>query len=146
MKFRYAVYILFALVFIALFVGFTPDKKALKQDNLDKTDSYIIVHVQKATISQWITVGDNKGDYDIPKDIRLTGNAPSGYNYDVEVGDNAFVCYGKFDGVGDLNGEEYYVFNVDRWEILYPVKRNSPFDWILPNSYLCRFDREALTV
>lgn len=140
MKVMYVIYVLLAVIIIAVFIGFIPVKHAVKQEHLEKTDEYIIVNVQKATISQWIAVGDNNGEYDAPKDVRLTGEAPSGYNYDVEVGHNTFICYGKFDGLGDLHGEKYDIFNVERWEILYPVNRNSPFDWILPNSYLCRFD------
>lgn len=142
MKFMYVIYFLLVIISMTVFVGFMPVKQAIKQDSLDKTENYIIVNVQKATISEWIAIGDNKRDYNVPKDVRLTGNAPSGYNYDIEVGHNTFICYGKPDGDGDLHGEKYNIFNVERWEILYPVKRNSPFDWVLPNSYLCRFDME----
>lgn len=140
MKFMYVICILFAGILITVLIGFIPVKHAVKQNSLEEVDEYIAVNVQRSTISQWIAVGDNKGDYEVPKDVRLTGNTPSGYNYDVEVGHNTFICYGKFDGVGDLHGEKYDIFNVKKWEILYPVKRNSRFDWILPNSYLCRFD------
>ena len=140
MKFIHVVFLLLAIVLIVVLVGFIPVKQAIKQDSLVKTENYIIVKVQKATISEWVAIGDNKGDYDLPRDVRLTGNAPSGYNYDVEVGDNTFICYGNSDGIGDFHGEKYDIFNVEKWEILYPVKRNSFFDWILPNSYLCRYD------
>ena len=138
MKFMHVICILFAVIIIAVIIGFIPVKHAVKR--LNEADDYIAVNVEKATISQWIAVGDNKGDYEVQNDVRLTGNAPSGYNYAVEVGHNTFICYGKFDGVGDLHGEKYDIFNVEKWEILYPVKRNLRFDWILPNSYLCRFD------
>lgn len=140
MKFKHEICILSAVVLIAVLIGFIPVKRAIKQDGLDKAASYITVNVQKATISQWIAVGDDKGDYDTPRDVRLTGNVPSGYNYDVEAGHNTFICYGEFDTAGDFHGEEYDIFNVETWEILYPVKRNSSLDWILPSSYLCRFD------
>lgn len=141
MKFKAMIYILPAIVLLAVLAGFIPMKQAIKRGGLDKSGNYIIVKVQKATLSEWIAIGDNNGNYDTPKNVRLTGNAPFGYNYNVEVGDNTFVCYGKDDGVGFLQDEKYETFNAERWEILYPVKRNSLFDWILPDSYLCRFDR-----
>ncbi len=141
MKFKYLAYGFLAAVLAAVLVGFIPIKFAVKQEDLDRSENYIIVKVQTATVAPWIAIGDNKGNYDMPKDVRLSGNVPSGFNYDVAVGQNAFVCYGKSGGTKDLYGEEYEDFNVERWEILYPVKRNSNLDWIWPDSYLCIFDR-----
>ena len=137
MKYKY---IISLVCLIALLIGFIPVKKAVKKEYLDKADNYIIVNVQKSTVSQWIAIGNNKGNYDVPRDVKLIGNVPDGYNYAVETGHNSFVCYGKFCGAGDFYGDKYDVFNVDRWEILYPIKRDSLFNGILPNSYLCIFD------
>jgi len=128
------------IVVTIIAIGFVPVKQATKKDYLDKNDEYIVVVVQKATISEWSAIGDNQGDYSDPNDVRLLGNAPSGYNYGIEFGFNTFVCYGKYDGTGDLHGEKYDYFYVERWEILYPVTRDSIFADVLPKSYLCIYD------
>ena len=115
-------------------------KKALKEENIDQSKEYIIAKIQKATVSQWCAVGDNNGIYETPDNIRLKGNVPSGYNYAVETGNNVFICYGNFCATEELHGEKYKVFNVENWEIAYPVKRNSLFNFLLPKSYLCKYD------
>ena len=131
--------LLIALAAISASVFF-PVKIARKIEDIDTSKNYIIVNVQKSTISEWISISDNRGDYAVAKNVRLTGCIPGGYNYDVETGKNAFVCYGELTGVGELGGEHYDVFNVVKWDILYPINRNSPFDCILPKNYLCLFE------
>lgn len=140
MKCKYIICFLLVSLSLICVRGFLPVKYAVKRDNLNITGDYLIVKVQKSTISQWVAIGDSKGIYDDNIDVRLTGNVPSGYNYDIETGENIFICYGVFDGSADLHGQKYDIFNVESWEILYPVKRNSLFDKVLPDSYLCGFD------
>lgn len=140
MKFKYIIYVLLVAISLICLSVFSPIKYAVKQGNLNKADDYLIVKVQKSTISEWIAIGDNKCIYDDAKNVRLTGNIPSGYDYNIETGGNIFICYGKVEGTSDLHGEKYYIYNVENWEILYPVKRNSCFEKVLPDSYLCGFD------
>jgi len=142
MRMVYVICVLLVVAAAIVAIGFIPVKKAVNEDSLDKNDEYIVVVVQKATISEWRIIGDNNGEHSIQEDVRLLGNAPSGYNYGIEFGFNTFICYGKYDGTGDLHGERYEIFVVERWEILYPVKRDSIFAWALPKTYLCRYDLE----
>ena len=131
-----------ALVAVLCVGGLFPVQFAIsEQDLTDKTD-YILVEVQKSTISQWIATGDKNGPYEILRDVRIIGKEPSGFNYDVEVGGNVYVCYGEYEGIEMLGDSTetgtYYVFNATGWDIIAPVRRKGILP--LPESYLCLFD------
>ena len=144
MKKKYIMLSVLLLVMLILVISvYLPAKRAVKLNDLDTSKYYIIVKVQKSTISPWLAIGDNNGDYEIGRDVYLTGNYPQGYNYTVDFGGNTFVCYGQYDGTRDIGAGEHNTFGVNSWEIIYPVKREgSVFDSFLPKGYLCRYDME----
>lgn len=135
---RFAV---FLILIATLGQGYLPVKKAVKQENIDTSRSYILVKVQKSTVSPWIAVGDNDGYYEIRRNTYLTGVEPQGFNYGIDFGDNTFICYGQYSGIREFASGEHYAFNVESWDILYPVMREgSLFKAIQPRTYICRFD------
>lgn len=117
-----------------------PEKHAIKDKELENKGEYFIVKVQRSTAALWSVVGDEKRLYYEPIDAIFVGNYPSGYNYDVEVGDNTFICYGEFIKESEFGGYRNSIYEIYDWDILYPVKRNSPFNLLLPKSYLCKID------
>ena len=139
MKKNRAIVLIIILLFVASY--FAPVKFAIKQEDLRDTESYIIVQVQHSTaVSIWVAVGDNNGKYNEPVSINLLGDEPQLYSYEIEFGGNQFVCYGNYLDEGDFHGEVYKNFEITGWDILYPIKRDSLFNFILPNSYICRYD------
>lgn len=132
---------LIALISIAFhFTLFNPVKVAIKEEDLKSKNRYILVQVQKSTISEWVAIGDENGLFDKKIDVRIKGNEPSGYNYDLECENNTFVCYGKFTGLVDAPAGTYQQFDATDWDILYPVKRASLFNFIMPKTSICRID------
>ena len=130
------------IIIIIALIPFKPIKYAVKKENIASGEDYIIVKVQKATVLTWIAIGDKSGDYDLPKDVRIIGAEPSGYNYDLECGDNTFICYGKYTEFGHTDDAGTYdIFKADGCDILYPVKRNSPLGFIMPKSFICNMDK-----
>lgn len=117
-----------------------PVKIAIKKEALKSKIRYILVRAQKSTISEWVAIGDETGMFEQEKNVVISGYRPSGYNYKLESGNNTFVCYGEFIGTEDVGTEKVQKFYAIDWDILYPVKRTSPFEFIMPKSYLCKSD------
>lgn len=122
------------------FALFNPVKVAIKEEDLKSKKQYILVQEQKSTVSQWVAIGDENGLFDKEIDVRIKGNTPSGYNYDLQCGNNTFVCYGKFTGLVDAPAGTYQQFDATDWDILYPVKRSSLFNFIIPKTSICKID------
>ena len=136
-------YILFAVGFIVIFLTYQlyPIKFTVNEDTLSNKN-YILVASCATTLSNWKIINNEqiKSDDDIY--VRLEGNAPVNLNYNILSGNNIYVCYGEFLEDGNLMGETYKRFSVENWDILYPVSRNSVFDFILPDNYICNLDLE----
>lgn len=117
-------------------------KISVKADDLKSENGYILVKTQMSTVSEWLAIADNNGEYDIPRDVRIAGNMPGGYNYAIETGDNIFVCYGKYISFNHKDeAGTYDIFHSNSWDIIFPIQRNSIFNKILPKTYLCFFDK-----
>ncbi len=134
--------ILLIAIIVVSIIGFSPVKKAVNKEAINYNKTFIIVKAQRSTISEWTVLEDNEGIIANEADVKLTGNIPSGYNYEFEIGQNQFLCYGRYMGMESqypVSLEEIMIFEVDSWEILFPIKRESliPF---LPKNYLCKFD------
>lgn len=133
--------LLIALV-VCFRIIFIPVKQAIRQDELNhlKEPYYLIQWVQ-VTGSEWMIIGDQNGQYEQPKYIVAKGEIPSIVkNYDIATGHNTYICYGEYSGKTDIGGGEIletYQFN--GWDILYPVKRNTPIPF-MPKGYLCTLD------
>lgn len=121
---------------------FIPVKQAVRQDELNNSSKpYYLVQWIQVTGSEWMVIGDQNGQYEQPKYIVVKGELPSIVkNYDIATGHNTYICYGEYLGETDIGGGEVletYQFN--GWDILYPVKRNTPIPF-MPKGYLCKQD------
>lgn len=113
--------ILLPVIFIASF--WFPIKLAVKKDTLiDK--EYFICEKVVTTGFEWHAV---EGTYDFCGYVRLEGKVPlEGYrNFYPSVRFNQFVCHGKVIGEDVFDGYKFLIFNVERWDVLYPVQRES---------------------
>lgn len=126
---------------IIYLLSFKPIKKAILKNEM-KEKEYVVVQIFYTTASTWGIIGDQNSNYDIPLAVTLTGNVPR-LCYDIQIGGNTFICYGRYlDNIITLAGYENKVFEVDSWEILYPVNHNSIFSTILSKKYLYSFEFE----
>lgn len=134
--------LLVILVIAAIFLctNFYPVKWSVTRQQLDDRKDYILVEPYLVTVAPWKIIEDKNGKYDDYCAVRLVGNEPNEFNSSVDLGHNIFVCYGKFLEDGNLAGETYKVFEVENWDILFPIKRNSIFSPFMPKSFLCKAD------
>ena len=104
--------------------------------------NYILVEPCATTLANWKVVKGKNKVTDEEIYVRLEGDEPKNLSYNILSGDNIYVCYGEFLEHGDLHGERYHRFYVNKWDILYPISRNSIFDFIMPDNYMCKLDFE----
>ena len=137
-----------AVIIILYIPNIIPCKFAVKENQLKNKDNYILVKMIRTTGFNWGIVGDQNGRF-VDKDgieymefVELKNNIPvKNYGAGVFWGDNTYVCYGEFTGEGDFYGEEYRIFTVTDWDILFPITRNALRDIIpTPNGYLSLYD------
>ena len=83
---------------------------------------------------EWIAL-DNS--YDYTGYIGLTGKIPlNAYrNYYPSIRFNKFICYGSVVGENTFEEYKYWEFNVENWDVLYPVTRDSIFPDFLQPKY-----------
>lgn len=129
-------------IIIIFFNIFKPVKKSVKLEDLNNTE-YILIKKTETTAAAWMIVGDNNGYYKAPIDVTLRGNTPN-ISYDLQCGDNTYICYGYYeDDITTAAGYLNKVFNVEKWDILYPVDHNmSIFSIIFSKNYLYSIDME----
>ncbi len=108
---------------IVLVLNYFPVNFAVKEIQNDGRD-YILVAQTKTTGFQWCKV---EADGTVEDYILLKGNAPPNYDYPNRLYDteNIFVCWGEYREREVVDGTISEVFNVDEWDIMYPIKRNS---------------------
>lgn len=130
------------LIFLCIVaIGYLPIKVAVKEENLNHEDSYILVQEHEVTaISTWFAIGDNTTMYETLKSVELRGNVPPSFGVAIDFAQNTFICYGEFTGTGDFYGEEYAIFEVEEWNIVYPVQRAAIVPFLWPEFYLCLYD------
>ena len=127
------------IIFIIIYV-YTPIKVGVEYENINFNENYIIVTPIAVTVATWKIIEAKDGDFSENPYVRLSGNYPKGYNYELECGHNYFVCYGEFTAKGYLYGEEYHNFTVENWDIITPIKRDTLFGFLYPKNYLCQLD------
>lgn len=151
MKKKNVLFILLALVLLLLvFLVYLifPVKYAIKQENLNNSDEqYYLVKYTFTTASNWMILGDNTGYYQTPEYVVLEGDVPDIVkNYDIATGDNVYVCYGEYIGEKETAAQETLsAYKLTGWDILYPVKRNSVFQF-WPKSYISRMDINGMKI
>ena len=93
----------------------------------DAGETYIVVMFSGATDSYWKVVGDEQGMFERSMGIRFTDEELPIFSYGIETGKNTFICYGSFLKIE----EDIYFFEMNSWDILYPVSRNE-WDYLIP--------------
>ena len=124
---------------VIIFLSAFPIKYAVKKESLSGED-YLICIKTRVTGFDWSVV---ESTYGYEGYVELRGTLPlSEYrNFYPRVRFNKFVCFGEFVGDGVFDGYEYKIFRVDRWEVLYPVTRDSLLPEVfLPKSWLVPMD------
>jgi len=119
------------LLLIIILSLWLPIKLAIKKDMVDNQE-YFICEKVSTTGFEWIVVD---GNYNYTGYIELKGKIPleEYRNYYPSIRFNKFVCLGQIVGEDIFDGYKYLIFNVDRWEVLYPVQRDSLIpEFLLP--------------
>ena len=154
-KILYIVMLSFVLMYIIIeFV--IPVKFSIKNEDIDKGKTYIVVEFVGATEEYWkvIDYSDDLKNFINKNPIILTRTMLSdtdledfdqGYNV---LSYNKFVCYGKYtdlDADLDIINKEssgnpaphFINYELKDWDIMYPIRRAYGFS---PKSYLCNAD------
>lgn len=133
-----------ALAVIGFHYIYAPVKQAVKIEVLQETERpYYLLRWVQTTGAEWEMIGDQNGYYEKPILIAVKSGAPpmiSAYNYDVATGGNIYVVYGTTLGVEDNDGVVLPTYEFTDWDILAPITREAPWDFLLPSGYLCKFD------
>lgn len=116
---------------------FKPLKYAVEIAKLQSQDKdYIICELVKTTGFKWRT---SDGEL-----ISVIGCDPMDMfcSYSIEYGHNKFILYGEFlSDMYEIEGEFFRIFNCKDWDVVYPINRDSLFNFIMPKNYLCEFDQ-----
>ena len=110
------------LILVILVASFWfPVKHAIKKEFLTN-EEFLICNKVSTTGFDWIVID---GTYNYFGYIKLVGKVPleEYENYYPSVRLSNFVCFGKVVGEDIFDGIEFLIFDVERWEVLYPVKR-----------------------
>ena len=119
---------------LSVFLLFTgiPVKIAVTEASLKNKTGYILIERMTTTGFSWVIVGDENGFYyeGDGRFVQLTGKEPAeGCGLSIEWGRNVYVCYGEVTGEGYFDSDFYQIYDVKKWDILYPVDRNNSSDF-----------------
>ena len=137
-----------------------PVKFSIKNEDIDKGKTYIVVEFVGATDEYWkvIDYSDDLKDLvnknsEILTRTMLSDTSLEGFDQGYSVlSYNKFVCYGKYTDLDtDLdiinressqNPAPHFInYELEDWDIIYPIKRAYGFS---PKSYLCNADFSGL--
>lgn len=138
---------------IPILLNFIPIKFAVKLDNAQKkleAGRYICVTESKyVDDTEWIAKTDINLHLEKDLAVRVSGNSPNKYlskkefdfkKFEVE---NSFLLIGnaeRFEEKKDLETILYTNLYVDKWEVVYPIRRASIRQYFTPKSYLNIYD------
>lgn len=127
--------VLFVVCLSVIIVMLIPVKKAVMDS---KHDNCVLIKWQQTTGEPWIRVDcENQYDNELHLEGKYMYNLPLG----VLQGDNTYWIYGSFgDQVENVLGEKVNTFDVESWDIQYPIKRNSLFAPFLSDKYLYLYE------
>lgn len=138
MKKNSIICILFISFLLCVVMLFPIDFAVTRWDLLKDMNSYYIVEWDQITGASWKIVGNQDGYYDIPMYVEVDGDLPAiSSKIHLSSGGNKYICRGTFIKESEIN--DIYIYNFDNWDILYPISRNSIFDF-LPDNYICLMD------
>ncbi len=140
--------IIIAYVSIFLFpLKFSVKKSynSINPEPVKSSDSFLICDYTDGPDPRWEVIGNDKGLFirsdstPQPECIFVKGNFPyKKLNYDVlKYSENRFILKGKVTGEKKFYGGVFKVFEVEHWDILYPIKQPYPF---MPKRWLVKFD------
>lgn len=139
-KFSKLKIIVAALNILCILWIYIPVKKAVKNpEPTNKTAEFVICDAEYVTGFNWYALESSTG-YSGYIFVDGVLSDFSDFKRDITASENKFVLYGAFDGEREFGGYEYPVFKATDWDILYPVRRNTPIEGILPKYGLCRYD------
>ncbi len=134
------------LITILIIANFLPVKMSVKPNKVNeknKNDTVILCEYGQTTGPNWVIIGNEKGEFGPGKcefiNVKYSESVKMP-NSSIFIGDNKYVLYGKFIGVEVFYGESYRVFEVNRWDIQYPIDRFSLRSFFSPKRYLNIFD------
>ena len=130
-------FICIGVVIVILLSGFIPIKISVRDSELEKYDTFHIIKATQVTGASWKIIGDEKGYYDEPVYIDVKNLPFIAYDYELFFGDNIYVFCGNITNETEI--DDVYQYEVNSWDIKYPIKRNSLLD-ILPEKYICIYD------
>ncbi len=154
MKMKILCIIILSFILIYIIIKFViPVKFSIKNEDIDKGKTYIVVEFVGATEEYWkvIDYSDdlknliNKNPKILTRTM-LSDISIEDFFYEFHItGNNKFVCYGKYTDIKNIDedlGVYFYMYDIKDWDIIYPIKRN----WFgfLPKSYLCNADFNGL--
>lgn len=119
------------IIFISLvmLIPFIPDKMAVSEP---QRENYIICMMERETDSDWCIIDD---DGNWIRDIQvLNDDVLYRYGYEFRCSNNIYYLYGEF--IDEKNN----IFQMESWDIKYPVKRNL-FSFIPIKRFVCLFDK-----
>ncbi|WP_379155570.1 hypothetical protein [Paenibacillus sp. sgz5001063] len=147
------------LIVILILLNFIPIKFAVNLDDAQqilKAGSYICVTESKyVDDTGWIAKTDINSHLEKNLAVRVSGNSPNKYLSEKEFDfkrfevENRFLLIGKvgrFEEDKELETVLYANLNVDKWKLLYPIKRASYRQYFTPKSYLNIYDYDLRKV
>lgn len=132
-----------SLLVVFIFTWLFPVKRAVKISEIDinkyihQNKDIIVCHGTNSTDTKFI-ITENLGIKDCPQHIKcLTGKMPESFmrtQIDDYYDNTSFLLIGNFEGIiKDIN--ESYVFHVDSWYPIEPIKRTSFIMWYPPYGF-----------
>ena len=127
------VFIVFLIVVIC--INFIPIDIAVSYP-VQSDREYILVQQVKTTGIDWYMIEASKQE-SLKGYVHLNGNAPPSYDMSNRLyhPENVYVCYGQFEQDMIVDGEQIMNFNVQDWDFVYPIKRNSLLPGFLNPKY-----------
>lgn len=120
-------------------------KTAIKKEDL-KGSKYILCKSVLVTGFNWLAVEDEKGKMP-PTYCIITGADPQSelkLSYEFMSAGNTFIFYvnERKEYYSEELKEKCVEYIVDGWDILYPIKKGVPWDYIVRRKYITKNDVE----
>ncbi|MEQ7052419.1 hypothetical protein ABN764_17395 [Paenibacillaceae sp. P-4] len=141
---------------ISILLNFIPIKFAVKLEDAQQkleAGNYICVTESKYVLETgWIAKTDTNSHLEEDLAVMVFRNSPNKYLANKEFDFNWFEVENRFLLIGEVEHFKedketnvlYADLNVDKWEIVYPIRRASFRNYFTPNSYLSIYDYDLI--
>jgi hypothetical protein len=120
------VFIIIIIIFLVVgIILYYPVKIAKNKDILTNNDNYIICEIVMTTGFDWRIEKSSIGKVGLVFIEGISTNLIKELSYSIIWGNNEFIMWGNFLSNKNYDGGSYPVFEVTKWEILFPVKRET---------------------